>query len=93
MVGAEGELVGERVSAWHFCCWMHTDGQKAGEREKSLRPCTGSRELGFPAKNSLQGWGRYVAVAVGLVTARDGESWRREEQGEGRKEEKKEVHL
>lgn len=33
MVGAEGELVGERVSAWHFCCcWMHTDGQKAGER-------------------------------------------------------------
>lgn len=53
-------------------------------REKCLGPRTESRELGFPAK-SLQGWGRYAAMAVGLAVGRDGESGRREERGEGRK--------
>lgn len=56
-------------------------------REKCLGPRTESRELGFPAK-SLQGWGRYAAMAVGLAVC---EGWGERE--EGRAGRRKEVHL
>lgn len=67
--------------------------KRQGRERRASGLAQGAGSSDFLQKKSLQGWGRYVAMAVGLVTARDGESWRREEQGEGRKEEKKEVHL
>ena len=56
--------------------------KRQAEREvpQSLHKKEGLR---FPA-NSPQGWGEYVAMAVELVIATDGKSWRRKtEEKEG----------
>lgn len=57
---------------------------KCKGRDKCLSPCVKRGGLRFPA-SSPQGWGGYVAMAVGLIIASDGKSRRREERGEGRK--------
>lgn len=43
-----------------------------------LRKRGGSDFLKKKKKIPAQGWGEYVAMAVGLIIASDGKSWRRE---------------
>lgn len=64
------------MSAWHFCCWMHTDGQKAGEREE---PQALHRELRFSAKNP---------AGVGLIWGDGCGAGERKRKGKGNEKEK-----